>query len=134
MSPTGERFMNILKREEIYANQYDNLEHLRTNIEEFIEQHYNRKRLHSALGFCSPEELERKSECPNPAADMRSATMEFFENDENGKRVTPEVAPSPARRYTERSEQRVGGSSPPRLTKSSTKQRFFEPFLATGPR
>ena len=87
--------MNTLKREEIYANRYDNLEHLRTNIEEFIEQHYNRKRLHSALGFCSPEEFERKSECPNPAADVRSATMEFFENDENGKRVFPEVTPSP---------------------------------------
>ena len=40
-----ESFIKTLKREEIYANQYDDLEHLRTNIEEFIEQYYNRQRL-----------------------------------------------------------------------------------------
>jgi len=32
-----ESFMKTLKREEIYANRYNNLEQLRTNIEEFIE-------------------------------------------------------------------------------------------------
>jgi Integrase core domain len=51
-----------LKREEIYANKYDNLEHLQANIEEFIEQYYNRQRLHSALGYRSPEEFERENE------------------------------------------------------------------------
>jgi len=45
-----ESFMKTLKREEIYANRYEDLEHLRTNIEGFIEQYYNRQRLHSALG------------------------------------------------------------------------------------
>ena len=80
-----ESFMKTLKREEIYANQYDNLEHLRRNIEDFIEQYYNRQRLHSALGYRSPEEFERQSECRNPAANLRSATMAFFENDENGE-------------------------------------------------
>ena len=52
-----ESFMKTLKREEIYANRYENLEQLRTNIEEFIEQYYNRQRLHSALGYRSPEEF-----------------------------------------------------------------------------
>ena len=33
-----ESFMKTVKREEIYANKYDDLEHLRVNIEEFIEQ------------------------------------------------------------------------------------------------
>jgi putative transposase len=37
-----ESFIKTLKREEIYTNQYDDLEHLRANIEEFIEQYYNR--------------------------------------------------------------------------------------------
>src|SRR5258708_19235039 len=60
-----ESFMKTLKREEIYANRYDNLEHLRTNVEEFIEQYYNQQRLHSALGYRSPEEFDQKSECPN---------------------------------------------------------------------
>ena len=49
-----ESFMKTLKREEIYANKYDDLENLRANIEEFIEQYYNRQRLHSALGYRSP--------------------------------------------------------------------------------
>ena len=76
-----ESFIKTLKREEIYANGYDDLEHLRANIEEFIERYYNRQRLHSALGYRSPEEFERQSECRSWAADSRSATMEFFEND-----------------------------------------------------
>jgi len=72
-----ESFMKTLKREEIYASEYRDLEHLRTNIEEFIERYYNRSRLHSALGYQSPEEFER-------AADAGSvgATMSFFRHAE----------------------------------------------------
>ena len=73
-----ESFIKTLKREEIYANKYDDLEHLRANIEEFIEQYYNRLRLHSALGYQSPEEFEQRSK--SLEVDSRSATMEFFEN------------------------------------------------------
>jgi putative transposase len=57
-----ESFMKTLKREEIYANKYDDLENLRANIEEFIEQYYNRLRLHSALGYRPPEEFEQQIE------------------------------------------------------------------------
>ena len=46
-------FLKTLKREEIYANQYRDLDHLRANIEEFIERYYNQQRLHSALGYFS---------------------------------------------------------------------------------
>jgi putative transposase len=42
-----ESFMKTLKREEIYTNDYVDLDHLRQNIEAFIEQYYNRCRLHS---------------------------------------------------------------------------------------
>jgi putative transposase len=79
-----ESFMKTLKREEIYANRYDNLEHLRTNIEEFIEQYYNRQRLHSALGYRSPEEFEQQSGRGN-SADSPGATVEFVVNDGNGE-------------------------------------------------
>jgi putative transposase len=54
-----ERFMRTLKQEEIYASAYRDLEHLRSNLEEFIERYYNQKRLHSALGYRPPEEFER---------------------------------------------------------------------------
>jgi putative transposase len=79
-----ESFMKTLKREEIYANRYENLEHLRTNIEEFIEQYYNRQRLHSALGYRSPEEFERESGRTN-SADSSGATVEFVVDDENSE-------------------------------------------------
>lgn len=79
-----ESFMKTLKREEIYANRYENLEHLRTNIEEFIEQYYNRQRLHSALGYRSPEEFERESGGTN-SADSSGATVEFVVDDENSE-------------------------------------------------
>ncbi len=83
-SASCESFMKTLKREEIYANRYDSQEHLRANIEEFIEQYYNRQRLHSALGYRSPEEFERQNEGAN-SADPRGATVEFVVNDENGE-------------------------------------------------
>ena len=82
-----ESFMKTLKREEIYANKYDDLEHLRANIEEFIEVYYNRQRLHSALGYRSPEEFEQQIETPSPA-ESRGATMVFFENKDNNKKIS----------------------------------------------
>jgi len=44
--------MKTLKREEIYANDYRDLEHLLGNVEAFIEQYYNRCRYirHWAIG------------------------------------------------------------------------------------
>jgi transposase InsO family protein len=68
-----ESLMKTLKREEIYANRYEDLKHLRSNVEEFIEEYYNRQRLHSALGYRSPEEFERQTK--SSATDSRSATM-----------------------------------------------------------
>jgi transposase InsO family protein len=53
-----ERFMQTLKREEIYASAYRDMDHLRANLEDFIERYYNKKRLHSALGYLSPEKFE----------------------------------------------------------------------------
>jgi hypothetical protein len=84
-----------------YANKYDGLENLRANIEEFIEQYYNRLRLHSALGYRSPEEFEASA-----SAESRSATMVFFENKENSRKIskgllgkgTQMPSPSPASR------------------------------------
>ena len=73
-----ESFMKTLKREEIYANRYKNLGHMRVNIEEFIEQYYNRQRLHSALGYCSPKEFERRAEFPGAVENSASAILVFF--------------------------------------------------------
>lgn len=54
----AERFMRTLKYEEIYMNDYETLAEVRVSIEHFIEAVYNRKRLHSALGYRPPVEFE----------------------------------------------------------------------------
>ena len=48
------------------------------NIAEFIEQYYNRLRLHSALGYRSPEEFEEQKGVPTVAETATSATLVFF--------------------------------------------------------
>ncbi len=68
-----ESFMKTLKQEEIYVNKYGDLEELRINIETFIEQYYNRCRLHSALGYQPPVEFEENLESTD-----HGATMTFF--------------------------------------------------------
>jgi putative transposase len=75
-----ESFMKTLKREEIYANDYVDLEHLRRNIETFIEDYYNRCRLHSALAYQPPEEFEQQLELTTINA---GATMSFFRQGED---------------------------------------------------
>jgi putative transposase len=72
-----ESFIKTLKREEIYANQYQDLDHLRSNIEEFIERYYNQKRLHSALGYRSPEEFEQDAQRESETTTV-GATVRFF--------------------------------------------------------
>jgi putative transposase len=75
-----ESFMKTLKREEIYASEYRNLEHLQQHLEEFIDRYYNRVRLHSALGYQPPEEFEQSLVSDNSAA---AATMSFFRHGED---------------------------------------------------
>jgi hypothetical protein len=71
-----ESFIKTLKREEIHANEYENLEDLRDHVEEFIERYYNQKRLHSALGYRSPDEFEQRVE-PESEVPTIGATVTF---------------------------------------------------------
>ncbi len=73
-----ESFMKTLKREEIYAREYRDLDHLRENIAAFIDSYYNRVRLHSALGYQPPEEFEQAAD---PTI-SQGATMSFFRHKE----------------------------------------------------
>ncbi len=54
----AESFIKTLKYEEVYVNDYDTLEEARASIGRFLEEVYNDKRLHSALGYCPPAEYE----------------------------------------------------------------------------
>jgi len=53
-----ESFWATLKTEEVYLNHYATRAQARQAIFEYIEVFYNRKRLHSSLGYVSPEAFE----------------------------------------------------------------------------
>jgi putative transposase len=44
--------------EEVYLKDYRGFEEAEQNIGEFIEEVYNKKRLHSSLGYLPPVEFE----------------------------------------------------------------------------
>ena len=54
----AESFMRTLKCEEVYLNQYRDIEDARERIGEFLEDYYNKRRLHSALGYKPPTAFE----------------------------------------------------------------------------
>ena len=58
----AESFMKTLKQEEVNGTEYRDLAHARAAIGSFIEQIYNRQRLHSALAYRSPEEYEQSKQ------------------------------------------------------------------------
>lgn len=53
-----ESFWSTLKNELVNHEHYKTREEARRSIFEFIEVFYNRKRLHSSLGYQSPEAFE----------------------------------------------------------------------------
>lgn len=57
-----ESFFKTLKWEEVYLWEYRTLEDARRRIESFIEAVYNKKRLHSSLGYLPPVEFEMLSQ------------------------------------------------------------------------
>jgi putative transposase len=53
----AESFFKTLKQE-VYLNDYQTFQEVYANIEHFIEEVYNAKRLHSSLGYLPPTEFE----------------------------------------------------------------------------
>ena len=64
----AESFMKTLKTEEVEGRPYRDLAHARSDIGAFIEEVYNKHRLHSALAYRSPEEFEETITPPGAAA------------------------------------------------------------------
>ena len=70
-----ESFMKTLKYEEVLRNEYRDLAEARASIREFLEKIYNRKRLHSALGYVPPAEFEAQLAAQNKEAAARQLAM-----------------------------------------------------------
>ena len=50
-----ESFFKTLKHEEILANNYSTIDDVANRLPHFLEEVYNRRRLHSSLGYMPPE-------------------------------------------------------------------------------
>ena len=59
-----ESFFKTLKHEEVYISEYETFAEAEERIGRFIEVVYNRKRLHSALGYVPPAEFEAVNSKP----------------------------------------------------------------------
>jgi putative transposase len=55
----AESFFKTLKYEEVHLQNYESYEEVLEKLPRFIEEVYNRKRLHSGIGYLPPEEFER---------------------------------------------------------------------------
>jgi putative transposase len=75
-----ESFMKTLKQEEIHTRQYRDRSDLEARMGGFLEQYYNRRRLHSALNYRSPEQFEQS--LPPASPPWPAATMSFFRHEE----------------------------------------------------
>ena len=57
----AERLIRTLKEEEVHLNDYQDIHEARDRISHFITQVYHQKRPHSALGYLTPLEFQRKN-------------------------------------------------------------------------
>lgn len=55
-----ESFMKTLKYDEVYMGHYETYLDVIEKLPHFIEEVYNKKRLHSSIGYLPPEEFEEK--------------------------------------------------------------------------
>lgn len=61
----AETYIKTIKYEEVYLWEYETFDVAHKNIKKFIELVYNKKRVHSSLGYVTPEEFEMSEEVLN---------------------------------------------------------------------
>ena len=63
-----ESFFGTLKQELVHRETYATREEARRSLFEYIEVFYNRRRLHSTLGYLSPVPYEESRKLPQVSA------------------------------------------------------------------
>jgi transposase InsO family protein len=71
----AESFFKTLKYEEVYLCQYETLADVLARLPYFMEEVYNRKRLHSSLGYRSPQDYEQLMLIQENSAPPRQALL-----------------------------------------------------------
>lgn len=64
----AESFIKTLKYEEVYLREYETMAEARDSLGHFLEEVYNQRRLHSALGYVPPAEFEQQQQQFQPVA------------------------------------------------------------------
>ena len=62
-----ESFFGTLKTELVHHREYPNRDTARRDLFAYIEGYYNRRRIHSAIGYITPQQAEAKyrvTRCP----------------------------------------------------------------------
>ena len=83
-----ESFMKTLKHEEVCCQAYQDFDELAANLKEFIDRYYNQLRLHSALGYRTPEEFEQTAAQAVAEPGIDAASMIYFSPDQKEEKPT----------------------------------------------
>ena len=68
----AERVIRTIKEEEVYLSEYEDYESALSQIGQFIDEVYRKKRIHSSLGYLTPAEFE--AQCLQQAAASKPKT------------------------------------------------------------
>jgi putative transposase len=83
-----ESFMKTLKQEEIYCNEYRDLQELEAHLQQFLDCYYNQQRLHSALRYATPAEFEQQASQAGNQTTPEAAKMSFFRHQKSSAPIS----------------------------------------------